>query len=246
MRRIARILPLVGIGVISLLAARPVLAFPPLPSSFYGTVKTNGANVPDGVLIQALINGKLVSETQTKTYQGDSVYSLDIPGDEPGTLTVEGGMDGDPITFVIEGIVADQTGTWKSGTIISLNLSASSAATLGLARGTLTPVPTQTAILLMMATATPLAREIQSTPNPSTKETQSSPAKAVLNPASSLPTAEMPATLTIPIASNPDKAVAVDRTTNLDTGIIIAGFILFTIILFIILWLIHGRKPKAE
>lgn len=130
MRRLACIIALLGIGPISLLIARPVLAFPSLPSSFYGTVKVNGANIPDGTLVQALINRKVIIENQTQTHQDDSFYSLDIPADDPDTLVVDGGKDGDSITFIIGGIVADQTGTWKSGTIISMNLSASSAATL--------------------------------------------------------------------------------------------------------------------
>ena len=80
MRRLACIIALLGIGPLSLLITRPVLAFPSLPSSFYGTVKVNDANVPDGTLVQALINGKMIIENQTQTYQGDLLYSLDIPG----------------------------------------------------------------------------------------------------------------------------------------------------------------------
>ena len=34
-----------------------VLAVPPLPSSFYGTVKANGANVPGCIQVSARING---------------------------------------------------------------------------------------------------------------------------------------------------------------------------------------------
>jgi hypothetical protein len=228
MRRLACILTLLGIGPISLLAARPVLDFPSLPSSFYGTVKINGANVPDGTLVQASIYGKIISESQTETYQGDSFYSLDIPGDDPDTLAVEGGQDGDTITFILGGIVADQMGIWKSGTLVPLNLSASSAATLIPAQATLTHIPTQTAIILIIATLTPLTMEAQSTPT-----------SAVLNPGSSLPTA------TIPVATNQEKVPAVSSTTNPTIGIVIAGFILF-IILFSILWLIHVRKPKVE
>ena len=77
-----------------------------------------------------MINGKVIIENQTQTNQDNSFYSLDIPADDPDTLVVDGGKDGDSITFIIGGIVADQIGTWKSGTIISMNLSASSAATL--------------------------------------------------------------------------------------------------------------------
>jgi hypothetical protein len=234
MRRFASILTLLGIGLISLLGARPVLAFPSLPSSFYGTVKVNGANVPDGTLVQASMYGKIITEIQTQTYQGDSFYSLDVPGDDPDTLVVEGGQDGDTIIFIIGGIAADQVGIWKSGTFIALNLSTSSAATLVPAQPILTLVPTETAIILMAATATPLAME-----------TQSIPTSTVLNLGPSLPTAGMPTTPTIPVATNLENTPTVSSTTNLSIGIVIAGFILF-IILFTILWVIIVRKPKVE
>jgi hypothetical protein len=56
--------------IISLFIAIPVLAFPSLPSSFYGTVKVNAANVPDGTVIEALIGGQVYAEGFTQTYQG--------------------------------------------------------------------------------------------------------------------------------------------------------------------------------
>jgi hypothetical protein len=235
MRRLASLLTLLGVGLVSLLAARPVRAFPPLPSSFYGTVRLNGANVPDGTLVQASINGKLVYETQTQTYQGDSVYSLDIPGDDSTTLVVEGGQDGNSITFTLGGILADQTAVWKSGTLVELNLSASSVATLVPAQATFTPFPTQTEISLVTATLTPLP----------TQPAQASPVKAVPPPGSSLPALEVSPTLAKPVATSLGKDPAVSSTTSLYTRIVVAGFILF-IVLFIILWLIRMRRPKVE
>jgi hypothetical protein len=165
MRRLACIIALLGIGPISLLIARPVLAFPSLPSSFYGTVKVNGANIPDGTLVQALINGKVIIENQTQTYQGDSFYSLDIPADDPDTLVVDGGKDGDTITFIMGGIVADQAGTWKSATIVPMNLSASSSVTLLIpAQVTFTSIPTQTVIMLVAETPALLTAKMQPAP----------------------------------------------------------------------------------
>jgi hypothetical protein len=122
------------------------LAIPSLPSSFYGTVKVNSASVPDGTLVQAIIAGKVVAFCQTQTYQGGSVYSLDIPGDDPGTPAVEGGREGDVIQFKLGGILATQTGTWHSATNINLNLSATSTSTAIPLVPTLTHVPTQTPI----------------------------------------------------------------------------------------------------
>jgi hypothetical protein len=165
MRHLVCIIALLGIGPISLLIARPVKAFPSLPSSFYGTVKVNGANVPDGTLIQALINGKVIIENTTQTYQGDSSYSLDIPADDPDTLVVDGGKDGDTITFIMGGIVADQAGTWKNGSIVSMNLSASSATTLLIpVQVTFTPIPTQTVIIHTAEVPTLLTAKTQPAP----------------------------------------------------------------------------------
>jgi hypothetical protein len=111
---------------------QPVLAFPPLPSSFYGTVKVNGANVADGTVVSARINGIQYASTNTFTYSGTSVYSLDIPGDDLSTSgVIEGGVENDTIVFFIGSLQASPTGTWHGGTNISLNLSASVAVAPG-------------------------------------------------------------------------------------------------------------------
>jgi hypothetical protein len=233
MRCLVRSLTLLEIGLISLLAASPVLAFPPLPSSFYGTVKVNDLNVPDDTLVQASIGEKVVAEVHTQTYQGDSVYSLDVPGDDTDTLKIEGGKDGDTIMFIIGGIVADQTGIWKSGTLTSLDLNASSTATLLPAEDTHTPVPTATEITLVVET-----------PTSSPEATQFSPTNTIPDSGSSLPYVEVTPTLMIPTITDLEKGSADPGTGNLYTGIVIAGFFLVTIV-FIIFWSMRARKPKA-
>ena len=56
-------------------------------------------------------------------YQGDTVYSLDVPGDNPDSPgTIEGGVEGDTIVFYIGTTQATKTATWHSGTNVSLNL----------------------------------------------------------------------------------------------------------------------------
>ena len=128
MKPFIRSLALLSLVLAVLLAARPVLAFPPLPSSFYGKVKVDGANVPDGTVVRAFINGQAYADAQTQTYQGDSVYSLDVMGDDSSTTLIEGGLQGDTIVFKIGEEVADQSGTWKTGTNINLDLSANTRA----------------------------------------------------------------------------------------------------------------------
>ncbi len=152
------------------------LAVPSLPSSFYGTLKLNNANVPDGTLVQAIIAGKVVAFSQTQAYQGDSVYSLDIPGDDPATAAVEGGREGDVIQFKMGGILAAQTGAWHSATNISLNLSASSSSTAIPILPTLTHLPTQTSIRSFptrIPSKTPIPTVLVSRP---TTQSQESPA----------------------------------------------------------------------
>ena len=106
------------------------LAIPAMPASYYGVVRVNNANLPDGTLVEALINGVVYASTQTMTYEGNSVYSLDIPGDDPITSKVDGGVDGDAVQFRIGGILADQTAVWRSSTNVELNLTATSSTPL--------------------------------------------------------------------------------------------------------------------
>jgi len=110
-----------------LASALKVLAVPPLPSSFYGTVKASGANVPVGTTVSAWINGVKYSETTVLVYAGDTVYSLDVPGDEPETPDKEGGVPGDTVVFHIGTQVADQTAPWQSGTNVELDLTVTNA-----------------------------------------------------------------------------------------------------------------------
>jgi len=102
----------------------PVYALPPLPSSFYGQARINGVIVPDGTLISAWINGVKYAQSPVG-YISSAWYSLDVPGDDTSTPgVVEGGVEGSTIVFKIGDLVADQTGTWHSGTNVWLDLTA--------------------------------------------------------------------------------------------------------------------------
>jgi len=113
-----------GLAIVLLLAsAWAVLAVPPLPSSFHGTVQVNGANVPVGTTVSAWINKVKYAETTASLYAGDTVYSLVVEGDDPQTSDiVEGGRQGDTVVFCIGDHVADQTASWQSGTSVRLDL----------------------------------------------------------------------------------------------------------------------------
>jgi hypothetical protein len=150
--------------IISLFITVPVLAIPPLPSSFYGTVKVNSSNVPDGTVIQAIIDGQVYAEGFTQTYQGDSVYALDVRGDDSETAAQDGGREGNAIQFKVGGASADQAAIWHAGTNVSLNLTASSII-ISTPKATPTQVPTQTAIVIIQPSALPLTT-VQASPTP--------------------------------------------------------------------------------
>jgi hypothetical protein len=111
------------IGVV-LFSTRSVYAFPPLPSSFNGTVKINGTNVPSGTIVSAWINGVPYKSAIVVYVAPNMKYLLNVPGDDSATPdpVIEGGVDGDIIVFYIGNIKATQTATWNSGTNVSLNL----------------------------------------------------------------------------------------------------------------------------
>ncbi len=97
---------------------------PPLPSSFYGTVTLDELDVPEGTRVSAWINGVKYAETSTTLADGDPVYLIDVPGDDPDTTEVEGGREGEIITFEVVDYEAGQTARWFNGTYSRLELAA--------------------------------------------------------------------------------------------------------------------------
>ena len=252
--KIFSLLPLVFLT--SLVVTVPVLAFPPLPSSFYGTVKVNGANVPDGTVVQALIDDIVYAQGLTQTYEGTSVFVLDVPGDDTDSATSDGGKSGDTIQFKIGGILAEQTGTWQSGTNINLNLTASSTEQIAPPQPTPSPVPTQTSIVVVVQpTPVPTKQPTQSTslaktqssPIPTTN-VESSPVSAVELESSDVPENTNPSSgggvvnLLPSVTSAPAGEEKHDSSGNL-TVVLAAGAVLFsTTILGYLLW--PPRKKK--
>ena len=100
-----------------------VKAAPPVPYVPYGTVKLNGADVPDGTEITAFCGGVQYGYTQTSTSEGESFYSMEVIGDDPDSTEKDGCYPGETVTFRVLSILADQTGTWDSGSE-KLNLTA--------------------------------------------------------------------------------------------------------------------------
>jgi hypothetical protein len=243
MSLVSKILAAVGICMACLFTTSPALAIPSLPASYYGMVKINDANVPDGTLIQALISGQVFAEVQTQTYQGDSVYTLDIPGDDPDTTVMEGGQDNDTIIFTIGGLEAVQTSPWKSGTNINLDLGVSTSATMQPPQETTTPMPAWTATSdRTQAATTPTARftTTASTGN----KTQETPGKSTSmigfgTPGlTDQPTINKPSP-TISSATDPED------TSSSFSKTIVVSLIIVGSILSAILWFLFFRKPKV-
>lgn len=155
------LIPMTLAVVLLLLTFSPALAVPPLPSSFYGTVKMDGVNVADGTAVTAWINGVQFASTTTTTFGGDSVYSIDVPGDDPATIPIEGGVTGDTIVFYIGDKTAAESGTWAEGTNVQLNLTWTTpeyTLTITTAHGTVAKSPDQTTYHegdIVQLTATP-------------------------------------------------------------------------------------------
>jgi PKD repeat protein len=110
--------------LIALTSATALAAPPPLPSTFYGTVQVNGEDVPAGTPVSAWIDSIQYAEADSMVVEGDSVFAIDVPGDDPDTSFIEGGGEGDTITFQVSGILADQTALWTGGEVSELNLTA--------------------------------------------------------------------------------------------------------------------------
>lgn len=112
---------------------------PQLPCRFHGTVQVNGADVPDGTIVTATVEGDTYNASTPSGY-GDSTYMLEIAPPEGTNYT-----DGATITFMIGDQSAAQTGTWEAGGNTELNLSSGQVQpTVGPGGGAITSVTVNT------------------------------------------------------------------------------------------------------
>lgn len=111
-----RLLVLFSLTVALLLALPMTAAAQALPpSGFYGEVSSGGAVLKDGTVIDVSVDGKKVTSAKTQTYQAKSVYNVDVTGDAT--------LDGKTVEFSMGTLKAKETGKWKSGSNVALNLS---------------------------------------------------------------------------------------------------------------------------
>ena len=90
------------------------------PCRFHGTVRLNGANVPDGTVITVMVADDGYTTTTPAVAYGPSTYAIKIVP-AAGAAYAEG----TPVTFMIHSCAADQTASWEKGGNIELNLTAS-------------------------------------------------------------------------------------------------------------------------
>lgn len=106
-------------------AAVNVLAIPPPPHRFYGSVTIAGEPAPDA-LIEAKIAG--VTYATTTTVDGKYGYApniFDVPADDPETPEKEGGV-GETVEFYVDGTYAASK-KFESGAYTKLDLSVAGA-----------------------------------------------------------------------------------------------------------------------
>jgi len=112
-RRAGRLVGALGLllALVLLVGVVPAYAqndeFPPqLPHYFTGTASTSNGPVPEGTVVEALVEGVKKAETAVTA---QSTYELLVPG--------EYGDDGKIVSFTIAGVQASQTAAWVSGEI---------------------------------------------------------------------------------------------------------------------------------
>ena len=110
-RRAGRLVGALGLllALVLLVGVVPAYAqddeFPPqLPHYFTGTVSTSNGPVPEGTVVEALVEGIKKAETAVTA---QSAYELLVPG--------EYGDDGKIVSFMIAGAQASQTAPWETG-----------------------------------------------------------------------------------------------------------------------------------
>jgi hypothetical protein len=224
------------------------MAIPSLPSSFYGEVRVNDAFVPDGTLVRALIEGQVYAEGYTQTYQGTSVYTLDIPGDDVDTTALDGGRGGDTVQFEIGGVLAEQTGTWQSGTNVRLDLTATAAEPLSEPQPTPALLPTQTAIPLASPLPTLASAEESS---PSSDESSESPATSSNSSSSSSvpPASEQNSEIkTLIVHSSPEPAPPsnIEGSSLKSVAPAVIWIVAIVLIIGAVLAVRAGRKNKSS
>jgi hypothetical protein len=107
---------------------------PVLPHEFYGGVTIAGSPAPAGTVITATIGGTECGSVQT--VEAGRYGSSDVSLGTSLDVTATADLAGATITFLVNGVAAQETATFASGAVTALDLTA--------AAGESTPTPTPT------------------------------------------------------------------------------------------------------
>jgi hypothetical protein len=125
---------LLTLGCVSGASAAP----PGLPATFYGSVRIQGGSVPAGASVRAYIDGIALDQAVVQDdAQEGAVYLLSVRADDPDTPALDGGRNGDVVTFRLElpggtTYAMVQQGIWQAGASTPLDLSSYVSLTLPL------------------------------------------------------------------------------------------------------------------
>jgi hypothetical protein len=118
---------------------------PPNPAArFTGAVLINGVPPPAGTTIEAKIGVTTCGVGTVFMNGSEARYKLDSPALDPGA-TPNCGTDGAPVTFYVNGLKADQTGSWRNYDLNQLDLTVTAAET-PVASPAATPTPVAPAL----------------------------------------------------------------------------------------------------
>ncbi len=95
--------------VIILFSAVIAFALPGMPHKFFGDVMIDGLPAPDGLWVEAVIDGVFYEWGLTSggQYGWDIADLFNVPADDPDTSEKEGGVSGDWVEFYVDGFYAD-------------------------------------------------------------------------------------------------------------------------------------------
>ncbi len=96
---------------------------PPLPSSFHGQIHFSDSPPSEGNTVDILAPGVSGDAAVAAIILVDPnlFYQVNVRGDIPDTPTKEGGVENDPLTFLVNGRIAAKA-RWHAGTSVLLNL----------------------------------------------------------------------------------------------------------------------------
>lgn len=86
------------------------------PTRFFGVAFVNGLPAAPGVTVRALVGPTTCASA---TVDSQSSYVLDVPA---ASVRAGCGFNGARVTFLVEGLPAEQVGVWQAGAFVSLNL----------------------------------------------------------------------------------------------------------------------------